>query len=197
MLLNDKNLIISAFALLLVAYTRYHHLPKTFHQWSHGHMLSQNPLLATDSKQPLVYGDGCLDKHYTKRSVKKAYEMPFAALFEDTRGERKFEASSIFKHDDGYYYAICDNSWAISRFSSSLTPFSKDNVMIGDPSREKEEESGYEAIFAHGETFYVVRESIKHDNSKYHAIIEELFVGEDDYEINAQCKCEFEFEGDR
>lgn len=32
---------------------------------------------------------------YSKRTLKKAYEMPFAALFVDNRGQKKYEASSV------------------------------------------------------------------------------------------------------
>ena len=107
------------------------------------------------------------------------------------------------------FYAVCDNSWAISKFDASLTPFSSSNVQIGDPNREAED-SGYEAILHYNQTFYVVRESIEHEgvlqkkddnsiSSSYHAIIEELVINSDesDYEIKNQCRCEFEFQGDR
>ena len=135
---------------------------------------------------------------YSTHTAKTAYEMPFAALFKDTKGEKKFEASSVFSVD-GTYYAICDNSWSISKFSADLTPFSEENIMIGDPNRE-EEDSGYEVIFHHDGVFYVIRESVEHGpetNTSYHAIIEELVVTGGDYEIKDQCSCEFEFEGTR
>lgn len=32
-------------------------------------------------------------------------------------------------------YAICDASWAISKFNSDFQPFSPDNIQIGDPDR--------------------------------------------------------------
>jgi len=141
------------------------------------------------------------DKSYSKTTLKLAYELPFVALFQDTKHEKKFEASSIIIVNDTYY-AICDNSWAISRFTSSLTPFSNDNIMIGDPNREEDEESGYEVIFYNNSTFYVIRESVKHegtdkDEAEYHAIVEELVLNDagDDYDIKDQCSCEFEFEG--
>ena len=37
------------------------------------------------------------DKHYSMNTAKTAFELPFAALFKDTRGEKKFEASSLIK----------------------------------------------------------------------------------------------------
>lgn len=110
---------------------------------------------------------------------------------------------NIYQVGDSYY-AVCDNSWAISKFDASLTPFSESNVQIGDPNRE-EEDSGYEAIIHHNNTFYVIRESVQFVHilesegtniTKYHAVIEEIILNEDDYEIRDQCKCEFEFEGD-
>lgn len=174
----------------------------------------------SDSQQNMA---SCLeDDKYSSHTAKTAYEMPFAALFKDTRGEKKFEASSIFNLD-GTYYAVCDNSWAISKFEYDLTPFSDKNVMIGEPNREAED-SGYEAIFILNNTVYVVRESVMHhvnttttttnnsssnatisssssdtsaSNITYHAIIEELEIHGNDYVIKDQCSCEFEFEGDR
>jgi hypothetical protein len=32
---------------------------------------------------------------YSKRTLKNAYEMPFAALFPDNKGQKKYEASSV------------------------------------------------------------------------------------------------------
>ena len=138
----------------------------------------------------------CESKDYAKLTAKTAYEISFAALFQDTKGETRFEASSIFKHTDGYYYAVCDNSWAISKFSYELAPFSQDNIMLGNPKRE-EEESGYETIFANGDTFYAIRESVDFGDGEFHAIIEELSLGEDDYVVKAQCRTKFTFDGDR
>lgn len=189
---------------------------------SHKHHKKEKDKNHGDSKHP--QGNmACLeDEKYSSHTAKTAYEMPFAALFKDTRGEKKFEASSIFNLN-GTYYAVCDNSWAISKFDYALTPFSDKNVMIGEPNREAED-SGYEAIFVVKDTVYVVRESVKHHgtgnnsttgissslsssmdgnvtasscNITYHAIIEELEIKGNDYEIKDQCSCEFEFEGDR
>lgn len=39
--------------------------------------------------------EDCEDGDYSKRTLKRAYDLPFAALFKDTRGEKKFEASDI------------------------------------------------------------------------------------------------------
>lgn len=40
---------------------------------------------------------------------------------------------------DGTAYAVCDNSWSISRFGDDLTPFSADNKQVGDPVRNSKE----------------------------------------------------------
>ena len=37
------------------------------------------------------------DRHYSKNTLKAAFELPFVALFKDNKGEKKFEASSITK----------------------------------------------------------------------------------------------------
>jgi hypothetical protein len=150
------------------------------------------------------------DAKYSKHTVKTAYELPFAALFRDNKGQKKFEASSVTIVGDSVY-SVCDSSFAISKFNDNLSPFSTDNKQIGSPDRDGDVESGYEAIFHHEELFYVVRESILHhhhgdDDSveeggeadrthSFHAVIEELVLGEDDYTVQSECLCEFEFEG--
>ena len=139
----------------------------------------------------------CDDGSYSKRTLKRAYELPFAAIFKDTKGQEKYEASDIILVD-GEAYAVCDNSWAISKFGDDLTPFSPGNKQIGDPNREDGEDSGYEALFHDDGTFYVLRESVLHEEEgEYHAIIEELSMTEDDYEVQMACSSEFAFEGDR
>jgi hypothetical protein len=79
----------------------------------------------------------CNDGGYSKRTLHRAYELPFASLFRDDRGQTKYEASSVIVVDNDVY-AVCDSSWAISKFDDSLVPFSPSNVQIGDPNREEE-----------------------------------------------------------
>jgi hypothetical protein len=155
------------------------------------------PLLGSKKKKVKKNSDdlsSCEDGGYSKRTLQLAYELPFASLFRDTKGQKKYEASSVVVVNDDAY-AVCDSSWAISKFGSQLQPFADGNVQLGDPYRE-EEESGYEALFHEDGVFYVVRESIQHEDKSYHAIIEELVLGDQDYSINQVCSCQFEFEGD-
>lgn len=142
------------------------------------------------------------DDNYSKATLKRAYELPYAALFQDRRGQKKFEASDVTIVGDEVY-SVCDNSWAISRFGKSLLPFNEENVQVGDPNRVPGEDSGYEAIFHHEGLFYVVRESVYHGHHSesektgdYHAIIEELELSANDYTVVNECRCEFEFEGE-
>ncbi|KAL3920298.1 MAG: hypothetical protein SGILL_003334 [Bacillariaceae sp.] len=140
----------------------------------------------------------CKDGNYSKRTLKLAYEMPFQALFRDTEGQQKFEASSVIVVDS-MAYAICDSSWSISMFDPYLHPFGEHNRQIGDPNREVED-SGYEALFYDDQTFFVVRESVETGDETYHAVIEELLldpeISEGSYEFGRACPTEFKFEGD-
>lgn len=79
----------------------------------------------------------CSDGEYSKRTLQRAYELPFAALFLDNKGQEKYEASSVIVVDNDVY-SVCDSSWAISKFTRSLKPFSPENLQIGDPHREPE-----------------------------------------------------------
>jgi hypothetical protein len=137
------------------------------------------------------HGD-CSDGTYSKHTLQLAYELPFAALFRNNRGQKKYEASSVIAVGENVY-AVCDSSWSISKFDRNLEPFGPSNLQVGDPSREPED-SGYEALFYDGGSFYVVRESVNLGES-YHAIIEELSLSATDYEVVQACPSEFEFEG--
>ncbi|GMH87396.1 hypothetical protein TL16_g10845 [Triparma laevis f. inornata] len=130
--------------------------------------------------------------------MKLALTYPFISLFPDTKGAKKFEGSDVI-YSKGYFYAIADSLWSILSISSSMTLFSEDNSMIGDPFRDADE-SGYEALFLIDDIFYVVRESIQDldEDGEYHAIVEELVISEDgtDYTVQSACKSSFGFEGD-
>ena len=74
------------------------------------------PLLGKkkDKKGPQDPLYPCDDGGYSKRTLKLAYELPFASLFRDTKGQKKYEASSVVIVGDSAY-AVCDSSWAISK----------------------------------------------------------------------------------
>lgn len=136
----------------------------------------------------------CEDGKYSKRTLQYAFELPFAALFKDNKGQSKYEASSIILKDNSFY-AVCDNSWAVSKFSTSLDPFSPANVQLGTPNPEGVEDSGFEAIFWDDDSFYVVRESVQHADSHFHAIVEQVTLGDDNYTVVEACSSDFKFEG--
>jgi hypothetical protein len=145
----------------------------------------------------------CDDGEYSKRTLQLAYEMPFAALFKDNKASRKFEGSSVtISEDKTTLFAVCDSSWDIPKIGIQLHPLSDANILIGDVNREEGDESGYEAIFLDEGISYVVRESIDHDAlttnhlNGYHAIVEELVLGNETYDVKEKCSAEFEFEGD-
>jgi hypothetical protein len=69
-----------------------------------------------DDDDDSVKPDDCQDGEYSKRTLKLAYELPFASLFRDTKKQRKYEASSVTVVGEDVY-AVCDSSWAISKFS--------------------------------------------------------------------------------
>lgn len=135
--------------------------------------------------------DRCTDHH---QSLTMAHELPFESLFKDTKGQKKFEASSVIIQD-GFAYAVCDSSWSISKFGLDLMPLGEQNLQIGDPDAHKKDDSEYEALFYDDGSFYVVRESIKHIDESYHAVIEQLKLGDTDYDVIQKCPTEFEFEG--
>ncbi|GAX10831.1 hypothetical protein FisN_31Hh038 [Fistulifera solaris] len=139
----------------------------------------------------------CEKGTYSERTLQLAYELPFIALFADTLGQTKFEASSVVIHDDSAY-AVCDSSWSLSKFRTDLQPFSPDNVQIVSTKVHKKhkDESGYEALFYDAGFFYVVRESIRQRDKSFHAEIEQLLVQDQQYSVVKKQMTEFEFEGD-
>lgn len=177
--------------------------------FSSGEDTSLSPL-PTDPSSPLfapkytpddVLGGGgvCLDPNFRKQTLKALKDDSFMVLFEDTKGQKKFEASDVITVG-GHYYSICDSNWAIEKISYPMTPFSADNKQIGNPNREAED-SGYEGIFHHDGTFFVVRESVElkvAGEKGFHAVVEEIEINADesDYDVTLACPTEQEFEGD-
>mmetsp|Transcript_6367 Transcript_6367/g.11015 ORF Transcript_6367/g.11015 Transcript_6367/m.11015 type:complete len:206 (-) Transcript_6367:717-1334(-) len=128
--------------------------------------------------------------------VDLVYEDKIEMLFKFHKRQTKFEASSV-TIADGFIYAICDNSWSVSKFDPSpLKRYSASNTMIGNPDRFPNEDSGFEALFESGGRFYALRESIQVGDS-YHSVVMELELGTKDYKIVSQCRTEFEFDGTR
>lgn len=151
----------------------------------------------------------CEKGTYSKRTLQLAYELPFIALFPDTLGQTKFEASSVVidVKDPFFAYAVCDSSWSLSKFRTDLKPFGSENIQIVSTevplqtkkkNKKNQEDSGYEALVQDNGFFYVVRESIQQDDKTYHAEIEQLLVVDDDqqYTVVDRQMTEFEFEGD-
>jgi hypothetical protein len=101
------------------------------------------------------------DINYSKHTLKRAYDLPFSALFSNTRGQTKFEASDVTIVDDTVY-AVCDSSFAISKFTRNLDPFSIDNVQIGSPIRHGSYESGYGEVFCFSWLFVIFSPPITH-----------------------------------
>jgi hypothetical protein len=99
---------------------------------------------------PPHIGDWCAkDPSYSKTTLKPLVDAPVASLLPShhLKGQRKFEASDVLVKD-GYFYAICDSSWAILKVKQSMPRLSEDNIQIGDPEDSAgSPESGFEGIF--------------------------------------------------
>mmetsp|Transcript_41076 Transcript_41076/g.49995 ORF Transcript_41076/g.49995 Transcript_41076/m.49995 type:complete len:410 (-) Transcript_41076:316-1545(-) len=182
-------------------------------RFPNGH--SKGLLSASLSKSDV---DCAKDDKYTKRTVMMAYESSFASLFRRAAadgGLKRYEASGVTIVGE-LAYAICDTSWSVTKVDLSLDHNSPgENVQIDGPERDGSSDSGFEAIFYHKRSFYTVRESIlidenneyeyevivsegkkKAKKSSYHAIIEELEVGNSTYTVKSACRSEYEFDDD-
>ena len=160
---------------------------------------SVRPLSLEEGRGPTAPSDVCTAGTYSKTTLKPAVSIPFAGLFQDSRGAQKFEGSDVIFHE-GFFYAIADSLWSILAVSEDLEVFGEKNRMIGHPFRE-DDESGYEGIFVVDGVFYVVRESVEDasGDGEYRAVVEEIVVdgGEGGgYTIMDQCETTFTFEGD-
>jgi hypothetical protein len=128
-------------------------------------------------------------------------ELQFSELFRDQKSQSKYEVSDVIVADNKDVYAVCDSSWSISKFTTSLTPLDPQNVQIGNPTQRnsQEGESSYEALFQVNSVFYAVRESILQPDSTYHAVIEEILVDpnqDQQYTVARKCPVDFLFGGD-
>ena len=75
----------------------YHHEEKILS--NEDNFMNVDTLLSSSSSSSHILSKSSCskDKTYSQKTMKTAFELPFAALFKDTRGEKKFEASSLIK----------------------------------------------------------------------------------------------------
>lgn len=104
----------------------------------------------------------CLDPDFSKHTLKAAIPpRPFAGMFKNLRGQRKFEASDVIKvnrNGTDQYYIVFDNLFSIGRVDASAPIHDDRNVLIGTPGID----SGYEAIVYDNvsDTFFVTIEAL-------------------------------------
>lgn len=141
-------------------------------------------------------GDNVCGPHYSKTTLKTSASHPLISMFQDTKGAKKYEGSDVIFHN-GSFLAICDSLWSILKIKPDMSEFGSENELIGEPFHSDGEESGYEGIFAVGEDLFVVRESIEMGEEGFHAVVEEVLLGDDgDYTLLRACPTDLEFDGD-
>ena len=145
-------------------------------------------------------GDICSSPSYSKTTLKLSHSQSFAALFDDNKGEKKWEASDVTV-SGGKFWSIADNSWSLLSIDEQLPINSGKNKQIGEPRRNGKEDSGFEGLIARSDPteFYIMRESIDVNGSgDFHALLLDVKIvdGEEDYQVSRTCVSEVEFEGD-
>jgi hypothetical protein len=182
------------------------------------HHSISSPVLALH--QPLLLqrqlqdsSNTCDDSNeYTSTTLKLVYELPFASLYENAKGQRRFDASSLVLVGD-YAYTIYDNSFAIGKVVvPQLQPFSNANTQItrllatsgGNDSSFADDDdvkdSRFEAILHNNATgnFFAIQDSVVEDQNNvtvFHAMFVELSMNsnETEYEVVESCPSEFTF----
>eukprot|EP00923_Selenidium_pygospionis_P027954 GHVN01050490.1.p2 GENE.GHVN01050490.1~~GHVN01050490.1.p2 ORF type:complete len:460 (-),score=68.11 GHVN01050490.1:4416-5795(-) len=138
--------------------------------------------------------DICANPDYRDTTLKPIYEQTFLALWEDTRGELKFEASDVIVVNNTLYI-VFDNSWAVGRVDIDLHPYSAVNQQIGDAViAGTKEDSQWEAILYddHAHTFWVTREAVSHEDH-FHATMSELTLDDSHRSYRTERDCDVEF----
>eukprot|EP01013_Petalomonas_cantuscygni_P002400 TRINITY_DN12455_c0_g1_i1.p1 TRINITY_DN12455_c0_g1~~TRINITY_DN12455_c0_g1_i1.p1 ORF type:complete len:483 (-),score=92.48 TRINITY_DN12455_c0_g1_i1:270-1661(-) len=102
---------------------------------------------AKKSKDVASFGPELCDApDFTKKTLKPAFSpRPFAGLFRNLKGQRKFEASDVVRvtrHGVEQYFVVFDNLFSIGRVAHSVTIHDDANRLFGLPGAD----SGYEAI---------------------------------------------------
>ena len=80
----------SVFSILIVKISNHHYETATSKE-------QETVIKLSSSKDESTFLKCLNDKKYSSKTVKTAFELPFAGLFKDTKGEKKFEASSLVK----------------------------------------------------------------------------------------------------
>lgn len=157
-----------------------------------GQALLQGSVLASDSKASLVDRANtifellafdrqhrhskksiCEQTDWRKQSLKLVKEIPFAGLFQDLRGESKFEASGLV-HVNDTYYVVFDSHRSLGVVNDKLEMMSETNLLAG----EIGEESQFEGITYRPDTntFLVIQESHMHADDTLKPLVEELML---------------------
>lgn len=141
----------------------------------------------------------CKHPDYRDTTLKLNYEQPYLALWKDTHGEVKFEASDITIVNNTFY-VVFDNSWAVGKIGMDLHPYSRENVQLGSPTIAGRDDSQWEAIVYNPKTttFWITREAIAHEGTEhFHAVILEVTLDEkaQSYRTERSCSAEFLFTG--
>lgn len=143
--------------------------------------------------------ESCHTKKQRSTTLKLIREAAFSGLFEDLKGQLKFEASGVAcagscKKEEKYY-AVFDSSMSLGYMDASFSFRGVGNRLIG----EKQEESQFEGIayVPENDTFLLLQESLPIEREgetiyKPHTITAKIRKDLSGYDIIDRCKVDFE-----
>lgn len=147
-------------------------------------------------------GTECDKRRFRKSMLKLVKEMPFIGLFDDTKGETKFEASGMtiapFKDPryavNDWLWIVFDNLHALGRIDRHMEFAAKKNMLVGH--KPDEEDSQFEGITyvestGHFLAIEEVRYHEKHD--ELHPFTHELRISEDGTQYDTVQVCPVHF----
>ncbi|GIL81172.1 hypothetical protein Vretifemale_10069 [Volvox reticuliferus] len=130
--------------------------------------------------------DFCLKNKYRKRTFKVVKEMPFSGLFPELKRTRRFEGSGI-AYAKGSYWVVFDSLRSLGQVDLRFSFRGPFNKLVGPVGEESQFEGiSYDNVT---DTFFVLRESMEHEEHGLVPLTEELRLteGGNNYEVLGRC----------
>eukprot|EP00457_Paulinella_chromatophora_P006034 gb/GEZN01006052.1/.p1 GENE.gb/GEZN01006052.1/~~gb/GEZN01006052.1/.p1 ORF type:complete len:432 (-),score=54.96 gb/GEZN01006052.1/:372-1667(-) len=167
----------------------------------------------------------CESPDYTEHTLKRAVDIPVAALLGATWDNNRFEASGVIKVGSAFY-AVDDDSFALGFFTFPLSMLPGKNALLWpnemsrqddtikdkdrttttmapmdeDGSEEEHAEGGYEGLSWDQNTgrFYLIMEAIPDEgsNTSFHGLIVEAILSPDAATYHKKAACPVEYSFD-
>lgn len=197
--MRPKTLVIGFCSLVFACFVVFSSLPETLPSSSISAWIRQTKHLVS-CRHHHDDDDTCHSKKQRSTTLKLIREAAFSGLFDDLKGQLKFEASGVAcagscKKEEKYF-AVFDSSMSLGYMDASFSFRGVGNKLIGEKGLEDSQYEGI-AYVPENDTFLLLQESLPIEREgetlyKPHTITAKIRKDQSGYDIIDHCKVDFE-----